>query len=84
LAQYKEDIHVVSFAFAMLKQAFEKLNVISLKKPATDCNENGLDWDIGRKIYELALILKRTFTANSVQIRMKNFGFDKTRIFFVF
>lgn len=55
MVKYNEEIDLVYNAFAMLKHAFEKLNVNYLKKPSADCAENGLEWDLGRRIYEYNL-----------------------------
>lgn len=38
--------------FALIKRAFEGMNLAVIKKPASDCSENGLEWEPGRKAYE--------------------------------
>ena len=50
--EYVEELDIVYFAFSLVKKAYESLYAHQIKKPPNDCSENGLTWDMGKKIYE--------------------------------
>ena len=52
IAEHKEEVDLMLNGFALIKRAFEGMNLQMIKKPALNCNENGLEWEPGRKAYE--------------------------------
>lgn len=56
ITQYVEDVDLLFSSFAILKRNFENYNPNFLKKPASNCSENGLDWPDGKKIYEYVVL----------------------------
>lgn len=51
-AEYYEVEEKLYFALALIKKTYETFLPYQLKKPPSNCSDNGLEWDIGKKIYE--------------------------------
>lgn len=63
IAEYVEEVDLVYYGFTILKRAIAGLNLAgSFKKPASNCNEHGLEWDQGRKVYEYITFVKANLT----------------------
>jgi hypothetical protein len=52
VAEYNEEVDLIYYSFAIVKKVFEALTVATFKRPASNCSENGLEWDLGKKAYE--------------------------------
>jgi hypothetical protein len=52
VAEYNEEVDLIYTSLAIVKKVFETLTVAPIRKPASNCSENGLEWEIGKKAYE--------------------------------
>ncbi|CAF0713911.1 unnamed protein product [Brachionus calyciflorus] len=67
IAEYVEGVENLFYSLAIIKKAYETLYPYQLKKPPLNCSDNGLEWDLGRKIYEEIIFNMHEFDDKKIE-----------------